>query len=95
VTAHHPMYDYLKKTYKPPYYAREIMIPVYKDGNQVYDPPSLKQIKKNAEEELESLEAETKRFINPHIYKVSLSDRLHQIKKRLLTEHQLNRTNEK
>jgi nicotinate phosphoribosyltransferase len=90
VTAHHPMYDYLKKTYKPPYYAREIMVPIYREGRQVYDPPSLDQVKRHAEEELESLEDETKRFINPHIYKVSLSNNLHQIKKRLLTSHQLN-----
>jgi nicotinate phosphoribosyltransferase len=92
VTAHHPMYDYLKKIYKPPYYSREVMVPIYKEGRQIYDPPSLKQVKSHAEEELESLEAETKRFINPHIYKVSLSDNLHQIKKRLLTAHQLSGT---
>jgi nicotinate phosphoribosyltransferase len=95
VTAHHPMYDYMKKTYNPPYYAKEIMVPIYREGRQVYDPPSLKQVKKHAEEELESLEAETKRFINPHIYKVSLSDSLHQIKKRLLTSHQLSGTSGK
>ncbi|MBN2035083.1 MAG: nicotinate phosphoribosyltransferase [Deltaproteobacteria bacterium] len=87
VIAHHPMYDYLKKTYKPPYYAKEIMVPIYKEGKQVYDPPPLKEIKNHAEEELESLEEETKRFINPHIYKVSLSNSLHQIKKQLLTSH--------
>lgn len=95
VTAHHPMYDYLKKTYRPPYYAREIMVPIYREGKQVYDPPSLGQVKKHAAEEMESLEAETKRFINPHIYKVSLSDRLHHIKKRLLTAHQFTGTNAK
>lgn len=95
VVAHHPMYDYMKKTYKPPYYAREIMVPIFEQGRQVYDPPSLKRIKEHAEEELESLEAETKRFINPHIYKVSLSDRLYHIKQRLLTSHQPNSTNGK
>ena len=90
VTAHHPMYDYLKKTYKPPYYAREILVPIYREGKQVYEPPPLRQVRKHAEEEMESLEAETKRFINPHIYKVSLSDRLHHIKKTLLTAHHFN-----
>ena len=86
------MYDYLKKTYKPPYYAREILVPIYRDGKQVYEPPPLRQVKKHAEEEMESLEAETKRFINPHIYKVSLSDRLYRIKKTLLSAHQFNGT---
>jgi nicotinate phosphoribosyltransferase len=87
VTAHHPMYDYMKKTYKPPYEAKEIMVPVFKDGKQVYDPPSLDEIRKHAAEEMRSLEDESKRFSNPHIYKVSLSDRLHQMKKTLLTLH--------
>ena len=90
VIAHHPMYDYMKKTYKPPYYAKEILIPIFEKGRQVYDPPPLRRVKEHAEAELQSLEAETKRFINPHIYKVSLSDNLYEVKKQLLTSHQFN-----
>lgn len=90
VVAHHPMYDYMKKSYKPPYYAKEIMVPIFEKGRQVYTPPSLRQVKAYAVEELESLEPETKRFVNPHIYKVSLSDSLYAVKKRLLTAHQMN-----
>ena len=93
VTAHHPMYEYMRKTYRPPYQAREIMVPVFKSGKQVYDPPSLKQIRKHAEEEMGRIEAETKRFSNPHIYKVSLSDRLYQIKKDLFVWHQEKNSN--
>jgi nicotinate phosphoribosyltransferase len=87
VTAHHPMYEYMKKTYKPPYEAREIMVPIFKDGRQVYEPPPLEKIRKHAAQELRSLEDETKRFSNPHIYKVSLSDKLHETKRTLLTWH--------
>jgi nicotinate phosphoribosyltransferase len=90
VAAHHPMYDYMKKTYKPPYYAKEILTPIFEKGTQVYNPPSIRKVKQHAEEELESLEPETKRFINPHIYKVSLSEELYHAKKRLLTSHQPN-----
>jgi nicotinate phosphoribosyltransferase len=90
VTAHHPMYEYMRKTYRPPYQAKEIMVPVFKNGKQIYTLPSLKQIREHAEVEMSQLEAETKRFANPHIYKVSLSDRLYQIKKDLLTWHQEN-----
>jgi nicotinate phosphoribosyltransferase len=93
VTAHHPMYDYMRKTYRPPYQAKEIMVPVFKNGKQVYTPPPLKQIREHAKVEMSKLEAETKRFTNPHIYKVSLSDKLHQIKKDLLTWHQENNSN--
>jgi nicotinate phosphoribosyltransferase len=87
VTAHHPMYEYMRKTYRPPYEAREIMVSIFKDGKQVYDSPSLDKIRKHAAEEMRSLEDETKRFSNPHIYKVSLSDMLHQMKKTLLSQH--------
>ncbi len=93
VTAHHPMYEYMKKTYRPPYVAKEIMVSVFKNGKQVYTPPPLRQIREHAEEEISRLEAETKRFSNPHIYKVSLSDKLHQIKKDLLLWHQENSSN--
>ncbi len=69
------------------------MVPVFKDGKQVYDPPSLESVRKHAEEETNRIEAETKRFSNPHIYKVSLSDKLHQIKKDLFTWHQEENSN--
>jgi nicotinate phosphoribosyltransferase len=93
VIAHHPMYDYMKKTYRPPYEAREIMVPIFKNGRQVYEPPSLMDVRQHAAKELESLENETKRFTNPHLYKVSLSDKLHLIKKNLLLWHQENASN--
>ncbi len=88
VRAHHPMYDYMKKTYKPPYEARDIMAPVFKGGKQVYDIPSLDSVREYSRSQIERLEAEYKRFSNPHIYKVSLSDKLHEIKQTLLTYHQ-------
>jgi nicotinate phosphoribosyltransferase len=93
VIAHHPMYDYMKKTYRPPYEAREIMVPIFKKGKQVYEPPSLQDVRQHAAKELESLENETKRFTNPHLYKVSLSDELHHIKKDLLLWHHENASN--
>ncbi len=93
VVAHHPMYDYMKKTYRPPYEAREIMVPIIKNGKQVYEPPSLQDVRGHAAGELDSLENETRRFTNPHLYKVSLSDSLHHIKKDLLLWHHENASN--
>jgi len=87
VRAHHPMYDYMKKTYRPPYSATELMVPIFKDGRQVYDPPGLTEIRDRAAEQIASLEPEYKRFSNPHIYKVSLSDQVHETKQALLTYH--------
>jgi nicotinate phosphoribosyltransferase len=87
VRAHHPMYDYMKKVYRPPYNAEEIMVPVFVDGKQVYE-SNLNEARERAKRGLNSLEPEYKRFSNPHIYKVSLSDSVYLIKKELLEFHQ-------
>lgn len=87
VRAHHPMYDYMKKTYRRPYSAGELMVPVFLNGRQVYEPPSLEQTRQRASQDIASLEPEFKRFSNPHIYKVSLSDTLYRTKKALLDYH--------
>jgi len=84
VRAHHPTYDYMKKTYRPPYSAKELMVPIFLQGRQVYQPPGLEKVRERAAKEIACLEPEYKRFSNPHIYKVSLSDRSYQIKKGLL-----------
>ncbi|HTY23223.1 MAG TPA: nicotinate phosphoribosyltransferase [Desulfomonilaceae bacterium] len=88
VRAHHPMYDYMKKTYWPPYVAQELMVPIFRGGKQVYGPPALEETRKFAARQIQSLEPEYKRFSNPHLYKVSLSDKLYKIKQRLLKFHQ-------
>lgn len=89
VTAHHPMYDYMKKTYRPPYSAQELMVPIFLKGRQVYEPPSLEEIRKKAQLDIDALEPEYKRLPNPHIYKVSLSEELYRTKKKLLNDHEV------
>jgi nicotinate phosphoribosyltransferase len=88
VRAHHPMYDYMKKTYRPPYKVEELMVPVFMQGRQVYQPPPLSEVRERAARQIASLEPEYTRFSNPHIYKVSLSDKVFATKKRLLNYHQ-------
>ncbi len=88
VRAHHPMSDYMKKVYRPPYTAKELMVPIFLNGQQVYVPPSLERVRERAAADIGSLEPEYKRFSNPHIYKVSLSDTMYRIKKELLNYHQ-------
>lgn len=88
VRAHHPMYDYMKKTYRAPYKVREVLVPVFLKGKQTYQPPPLSETRDHAGREIESLEPEYKRFSNPHIYKVSLSDTVYRNKKSLLEYYQ-------
>jgi nicotinate phosphoribosyltransferase len=84
VRAHHPMYEYMKKVYRPPYTAEEVLAPVFINGRQVYETPALTKIREHAVQSVANLEPEYKRFRNPHIYKVSLSERTYRTKKELL-----------
>ncbi len=86
--AHHPMYDYMKKVYRPPYKTEEIMVPIFKNGKQVYQSPPIQDMRQRVQNQINRLEPEYKRITNPHIYKVSLSNKLHETKKRLLSQHQ-------
>ena len=95
VRAHHPMYEYMKKVYRPPYTATELMVPIILGGKQVYQPPTLQEIRQRAQEQIAMLEPEYKRFRNAHIYKVSLSDKLYRVKKSLLEFHQEKNPNHK
>lgn len=49
---------------------------VMKDGKVVGDHPSLKEIAKYCQQRLEMVPEEHKRFYNPHIYKVGISEKL-------------------
>ncbi len=67
--------------------ARELLVPVFVDGELVYDLPDVHAIQEYAKKELTSMWEEYKRLLNPHTYKVDLSDRLYDLKQRLLREH--------
>lgn len=64
--------------------ARELLVPVFKNGNCVYTSPELKDIRKYCSEQVELLWDEVKRFENPHTYYVDLSERLWNVKRKLL-----------
>ncbi|HPY36580.1 MAG TPA: nicotinate phosphoribosyltransferase [Clostridia bacterium] len=66
---------------------RELLVPVYLEGKQVYNPPPVEEIQEYAKKELASMWDEYKRLLNPHVYKVDLSDSLYDLKQKLLREH--------
>lgn len=67
--------------------ARELLVPVFREGRQVYMSPSVAEIRAYARRELDTMWDEYRRLMQPHIYKVDLSDRLYDLKKRLIREH--------
>lgn len=66
--------------------AKQLMVPIFKDGELVYDCPDLQQIRAYCMEQIEMLWDEVKRFDNPHTYYVDLSQKLWDIKYGLLKD---------
>ena len=64
--------------------AEELQVQVFKDGEQVYELPTLEEIRAHHKREIESMWEEVKRFTNPHNYYVDLSEKLWDIKHNML-----------
>lgn len=64
--------------------AEELLVPIFKNGELVYDSPSLDEIKAYCARQTETLWPEVKRFDNPHNYYVDLSDELMELKDTML-----------
>lgn len=71
-----------KKVYN--FTARELQVPVFKDGKLVYKLPSLEEIRAYCLAQVDTLWDEVKRFDNPQTYYVDLSQKLWDIKYDLL-----------
>ena len=67
--------------------AKPLQVQIFKAGKCVYESPDIVQIKKYCEEQLDKIWDEVKRFENPHEYYVDLSEKLWNIKYKLLSEH--------
>jgi nicotinate phosphoribosyltransferase len=64
--------------------AKPLHVPVFKDGVQVYEVPSLDEVRAHCAREIESMWDEVRRFSNPHNYYVDLSQKLWDIKHGML-----------
>ncbi len=69
------------------YYAKELLVPIFKNGKCVYESPDIETIRSYCKEQVDTLWDEVKRFENPHDYYVDLSPKLWDIKQKLLSEH--------
>ncbi len=64
--------------------AREMLVPVFKKGEFVYNSPSLEEIKAYCNEQVSSLWEEVVRFENPHRYYVDFSGKLWGVKQAMI-----------
>ena len=65
---------------------REILVPIFRNGECVYQSPSVMEIAEYCKQEKKTLWEETKRLFYPHQVYVDLSDRLYEVKKSLLDQ---------
>ncbi len=80
-----PHYTWKKKTFTD-YTLRELLVPIFKDGELVYEFPTMEEARNYCASELETIWEEVLRFENPHDYYVDLSDELWELKNRMIEE---------
>jgi len=61
-----------------------LLVEVLRDGRLVYEIPSLDQMRAHRQADLERLDPGVRRIMNPHIYHVSLTQRLWDLKQELI-----------
>lgn len=80
---YHPEHSY-KNMLVEDFSVRELLVPIFIDGKQVYNSPSVAQIQAYCKREKESFYEESLRVLNPHAYKVDISDKLYDLKQELI-----------
>ncbi|MCR5041330.1 MAG: nicotinate phosphoribosyltransferase [Clostridia bacterium] len=71
------------------YTARELAVPIFRNGELVYERPSLEEIRGYCADQIETLWDEVRRFENPHAYYVDLSQKLWDVKRELLKRNKI------
>ena len=73
-----------KRTVLEDFTAREMLVPIFKNGERVYNLPPLEEIRDHCAREIATMWKEVLRFENPHEYYVDLSLRLWDMKNSLI-----------
>jgi len=68
------------------YDIKELQVPIFENGKQVYKVPTVKDRKKYCNEQFKTIYPEVKRSANPHEYYVDLTIKLLNLKKQLILE---------
>jgi len=62
----------------------DLLIPIFKHGQQVYQSPALSEIRRRTQSQLAMFHSGVKRFVNPHQYPVGLELGLHDLKTEII-----------
>ncbi len=82
----HPEQSWKQKTIKD-YEVRELLVPIFLNGNLVYQEPTLIEKQKYCEAEYQSFYPEIRRIYNPYEYYVDLTEELCNLKSELINEY--------
>lgn len=82
----HPEYTWKRKTVTN-FVAKKLQVPIFLNGQCVYDSPSVQEIQRYCEEQIGTLWDEMLRFEHPHKYYIDLSPKLWQMKSTLLEKY--------
>ncbi|MCF7928208.1 MAG: nicotinate phosphoribosyltransferase [Spirochaetales bacterium] len=80
VTFYHPMYEYKKVTLFEYDRCTPLLHSKMEKGKRSYPHKTLRELQQEAITEVDHIDETYKRIINPHIYKVSLSEKLKELK---------------
>ncbi len=69
------------------YTMKELQVKVFEGGKRVYESPSLQEIQQHCQDDLDTFWDQYKRLLNPHRYKVDLSDSLWMLKNSMLQNY--------
>ena len=86
-TFHHPFVDYRNFTLKCPGDVVPLLVPYMKEGKLIRKLPALQEIQTVTRSNLQALDGTFKRIINPHIYRVSISDSVKRTKETILKRY--------
>lgn len=81
----HPVHTWKRKALTN-FHTKKLLVPIFEKGKLVYKLPSLEDIKKNKEREVDTLWEEVQRFEFPHIYIVDLSQKLWKMKNDMINK---------
>lgn len=85
LTVYHPMNRWKYKVIeKGTYEVRPLLVPIFLNGELVYERPDLEQIREYCHSQMDTLWDEIKRFTNPQEYYVDLSEKLLNLKLQML-----------
>lgn len=68
------------------FYVKDLYVDVFVDGRLVYDCPDVYSLQRSCKQSLAGFWEEYLRLTQPHAYKVDLSDKLYELKQRLIIE---------